>query len=154
MKPLNIARIAAMFATLTAAALVAAHPNSASAASAVSGSAVYPPTRYTPGGVPEYGLVGQGTWQVAGIVNLGEPSLRIVYDETVPGARDRALSCYYQLTGTLYELPQPGITTGLRQVGYSAHYDGVQFQLWGSNAYVDQQYANLFAAYGLPLILA
>ena len=71
-----------------------------------------------------------------------------------PGARDRALSNYYQLTGALYHVSQPGVTTGLRQVGYSAHYDGVQFQLWGSNAYIDQQYVDLFAASGLPLIAA
>ena len=27
------------------------------------------------------------TWQVAGYVNIGEPTLRIVYDQDVPGAR-------------------------------------------------------------------
>ena len=97
-------------------------------------------------------MFGNGPWQVAGIVNLGEPSMRIVYDQSVPGARDRALAVYYQMTGELYSLGQPGVTTGLSQVGYSAHYDGVQMQLWGNNPYIDEQFMAAAAAYCMPLI--
>jgi hypothetical protein len=50
--------------------------------------------------------------------------------------------------------PNWGVTTGLRHVGYSAHYDGVHFQLCGSNAYIDQQYTNLFARVRATLISA
>jgi hypothetical protein len=53
------------------------------------------PKRFTSGGVPEYGRVGGGSWQVAGIVNAGEPSIRMVYHETVPGAQALAMQTYY-----------------------------------------------------------
>jgi hypothetical protein len=149
-----IHRLAAAAAFVSLAAL-AAFPIAASAAPANPQATYYPyPTRYSESGVPEYGLVGQGVWQVAGIVNMGEPSMRIVYDDTVPGARERASGAYYQLSGQMYQLSQPGTTAGLREVGYSAHYDGVQFQVWGNNPYIDSQVTRDMAEAGLPLFRA
>jgi hypothetical protein len=149
-----IVRIAGVAAAVIAATFAATSSVAAAPAPNSASPSYYGPTSYSPAGVPQYGLVGQGVWQVAGIVNAGEPSIRIVYDQTVPGARDRAMSYYYQFTSTLYQFSQPGIVTGLRQVGYTAHYDGVQVQLWGDNPYIDQQYVDSFAAAGIPLIAA
>ena len=104
--------------------------------------------------MPEYGRVGSGSWQVAGLVNMGEPTMRIVYDQTVPGAQARAMSDVYQMQADYPYVQQPGVTTGLREVGYSAHYDGVQFQVCGDNPYIDSQVSANMAAAGLPLIAA
>src|SRR5262249_9618375 len=106
MNRFKLATTISSFALLGALAF-ATVPASADAAPAAPVSAAGYPTRYTESGVPEYGLVGQGIWQVAGIVNVGEPSVRIVYDQTVPGAHDRAMSAYYQMTSQLYQLQQP-----------------------------------------------
>ena len=77
-------------------------------------SAGVPFTRYSPDSdVPEYGLVGTGDWQVAGMVNLGEPTMRVVYDASVPGARNLAMSVVNTDAAEYSYLPQPGVRDGL-----------------------------------------
>ncbi|HEY1295754.1 MAG TPA: hypothetical protein VGJ60_21980 [Chloroflexota bacterium] len=110
------------------------------------------PTRYTESGVPEYGRVGQGSWQVAGIVNAGEPSIRVVYDQTVPGAYQTAMATMYGFQSSFSNLPQPGVTTGLREIGYTAHYDGVQIQVYSNSPVLSSAAATAFAQAGIPLI--
>jgi hypothetical protein len=70
------------------------------------------PTRYSAGGVPEYDMVGSEIWQVAGLVNFGEPTVRMVYVEPVPGrashrrsARHGHASQRRQLATTSQALP-------------------------------------------------
>jgi hypothetical protein len=108
------------------------------------------PTRISDDGVPEYGRVGRGTWQEAGIANAGEPSIRIVYDETVPGAREYANAMVNDLlsAGRSTGLREPGSRDGLNEVGYTAHYDGVQAQVYSNSPYVGQQLLDFFAQHG------
>jgi hypothetical protein len=91
------------------------------------------PTRYSPAGVPEYGRVGGEQYTVAGIVNAGEPSIRVVYDETIPGTQQIAMTTLAAIQSHYAMYPQPGITDGLREAAYTAHFDGVQVQVY-SNA--------------------
>jgi hypothetical protein len=95
----------------------------------------------------------QHIWQVAGMVNLGEPTLRVVYDTSVPGSRDRALSAVSYLQGRYSSLPQPGSTAGLTEVGYSQYIDGLQVKLYSNSPFVAGQYTQLLADAGLPLTL-
>src|SRR5689334_7332767 len=81
-------------------------------------------THWTPDGTPEYGLWGNNVdWQVAGIVNIGEPSIRVVYDTSVPGSYQQAMATVRTWQSNYSNLQQPGVTTGLREVGYTAHYN-------------------------------
>src|SRR3569833_1243431 len=75
-------------------------------------------------------------WSLAGDVNVGDPTLRIVYDTNYPGARTRALSLTSQLQGRFasYGYAQPGVISGLTEIGYSDHIAGVQIQLYGDPA--------------------
>jgi hypothetical protein len=91
------------------------------------------PGHYASNGTPEYGQYGSGNWQVAGLVNIGEPTLRIVYDQSVPGAYQAAMATVSEFQADFPTLPQPGVTTGLHEVGYSAHYDGVQVQAYSDS---------------------
>lgn len=152
---MRVIRLVAAVAAAASIAAVMALPITASAAPA-NPTPIYSsyPTRISESGVPEYGRVGQGVWQVAGLVNMGEPTMRIVYDQTVPGAQASAMSDVYQLQSSFSTVPQPGTTSGLREVGYSAHYDGVQFQVWGNNTYIDSQVSTAMAQAGMPLIAA
>jgi hypothetical protein len=113
-----------------------------------------PFTRYSQDGVPEYGAVGYGSWQEAGMVNLGEPTMRVVYDSSVPGAYALAQSIVAIDQAQYNYLPQPGVRSGLPEVGYSAHINGVQIQLYGNNPNIDQSVRNLWASNGWPLISA
>jgi hypothetical protein len=151
------ARLATTAAALASAAILAAVQLAPVANAAAAPGAIAPwtyayPTRYTPSGVPEYGLVGQGTWQVAGIVNAGEPSIRIVYDQTVPGAYQLAMQTVYQFQNSFNYLPQPGVTTGLHEIGYTAHYDGVQVQVYSDSPVMAGATSTAFAQAGVPLI--
>ena len=121
---------------------------------AATAAATAPLTSYSSDGTPQFGYVGQGQWQVAGLVNMGEPTIRIVYDQTVPGAYAAAMSDVYQLESVYPTLQQPGVTTGLREVGYSAQYNGVQVQVWGNNPSIDTGVTSSLAQAGLPLIHA
>ena len=154
---MKLARFATLSAGLAAAAILAAVQLAPAANAAPAPGAIAPwtyayPTRYTPTGVPEYGLVGQGTWQVAGIVNAGEPSIRVVYDQTVPGAYQLAMQTVYQFQNSFNYLAQPGVTTGLREVGYTAHYDGVQVQVYSNSPVMAGATSTAFAQAGVPLI--
>jgi hypothetical protein len=82
------------------------------------------PTRYSAGGVPEYGLVGGEIWHVAGLVNFGEPTVGVVYDETMPGANTSAGQLVAALQAQMRQqgTSQPGVTTGLSEAGDTAHY--------------------------------
>ena len=51
-------------------------------------------------------------------------------------------------------LPQPGITTGLREVGHTAHYDGVQIQVYSNDQYPAAAICAIFDVCGIPLIPA
>jgi len=135
--------------TLTALSPLA---NAESAPGAISPSLYAYPTHYDPEGVPEYGLFGHGQWQVAGVVNAGEPSLRVVYDQTVPGAYQSAIQTVYAMQADFPGVPQPGVTTGLREIGYTAHYDGVQIQVYSNVPQVSVAAATAFAQMGIPLI--
>jgi hypothetical protein len=42
---------------------------------------------------------------------MGDPSIRIVYDQTVPGVHDQAMTYYYQLAASMSSEIQPGVTT-------------------------------------------
>jgi hypothetical protein len=75
------------------------------------------PSHYASNGTPEYGQYGSGNWQVAGLVNIGEPTLRIVYDQSVPGAYQAATAIVSEFRAKFPNLQQPGVTTGLREVG-------------------------------------
>jgi hypothetical protein len=119
------------------AALALARPTLALAAPA------YPPAVVPAGGI----------WQIAGLVNVGEPTIRVVYDQNYPGAYDRAIATVAYLQGRYSYLPQPGQTTGLQEVGYTAHLNGIQLQLYSNSAFVAGEYVQLFADAGLPLSL-
>ncbi len=112
------------------------------------------PTRISAGGVPEYGMVGSEIWQVAGLVNFGEPTVRVVYDQTVPGAQATANQLVVSMQAQMRQqgYNQPGVTTGLSEVADTAHYNGVQLQVYGDNASVDGMLLNTFAAYGMPIM--
>ena len=62
------------------------------------------------------------------------------------------MSDVYQLESVYPTLQQPGVTTGLRAVGYSAQYNGVQVQVWGNNPAIDTGETSSLAQAGLPLI--
>jgi hypothetical protein len=157
---MKLTRIAATAAAIVAVATFAFHgvTNAEGAPKGMSaGSYPQGPTRYTASGVPEYGMVGQGVWQEAAVVNLGDPSIRIVYDQTIPGAHDQAMAYYNQLAAAIYAQSQPGVTTGLQEVAHTANFEGVQFQLYdNTNAagaqWADQQYIKIFASYGITFI--
>jgi hypothetical protein len=154
---MKLVRITATAAAVVAAATLAQGVTHAEGAPPL-GMGSYPqgPTRYTDSGVPEYGVVGQGVWQEAAIVNMGDPSIRIIYDQTVPGAHDRAMSDYYQLAAAMSSDSQPGVTTDLHEVAHTAYYDGVQLQLFDHNSagaqWADPQYIKLLATYGITFI--
>jgi hypothetical protein len=40
----------------------------------------------------------------------------------------------------------------MREVGYTAHYDGVQVQVYSNNPYIAAQTSQAFANAGVPLI--
>ena len=154
---MKFTRFAATAAALAASATVLFAQLAPVASAAPAPGAMAPwtysyPTRYTDSGVPEYGRIGQGVWQVAGIVNAGEPSIRVVYDQTVPGAYQTAMSTVYSFQSSFANLPQPGVTTGLREIGYTAHYDGVQVQVYSNNPIISSAAATAFAQAGIPLI--
>jgi hypothetical protein len=46
-----------------------------------------------------------------------EPTLRIVYDQSVPGAYQAAMATVSEFRAKFPNLQQPGVTTGLREVG-------------------------------------
>lgn len=154
---MRFARLATSAAALAASAAIVFTQLAPAASAAPAPGAVAPwtynyPTRFTESGVPEYGRVGQGTWQVAGIVNAGEPSIRVVYDQTVPGAYQTAMSTVYSFQSSFSYLPQPGVTTGLREIGYTAHYDGVQVQVYSNSPVISSAASAAFAQAGIPLI--
>jgi hypothetical protein len=150
---MRIPRVVAAVAAAASLVALVALPLGVDAASAASSSpALLPLTSYSSDGTPQFGRVGQGIWQVAGLVNMGEPTMRIVYDQTVPGAYATAMSDVYQMEAASPTLQQPGVTTGLREVGYSAQYNGVQYQVWGNNAYIDSATTSAMAQAGMPLI--
>jgi hypothetical protein len=91
------------------------------------------------------------TWQVAGLVNVGEPTLRIVYDTSYPGASGRAHAIVAYLQAKFSDLSQPGVIDGLMEVGYSEHIDGVQVQLYGDAPYVDAAYYQVLEDSGIPM---
>jgi hypothetical protein len=134
------------FAAPAAAALLLAIPAVTSAAP------LYPSAAPAASSVPRYGQVGQGVWQVASIVNVGEPSLRIVYDQTLPGAYQSAMAAVYGVQSAFPTLSQPGTTGGLREIGYSAQVNGVQVQLYGTGSFVDGAWSQALTDHGLPLI--
>jgi hypothetical protein len=157
---MKLTHITATAAAIVAVATFALHgvTNAEGAPTGMSAGG-YPqgPTRYTQSGVPEYAMVGQGVWQEAAVVNIGDPSIRIVYDQTVPGAHDQAMAYYNQLAAAMYSESQPGVTTGLQEVAHTADFDGVQFQLYDHNnsagaQWADQQYIKIFASYGITFI--
>ena len=155
MRTTVIARAAGLgLAALSLVSVAITSPGLAAAESAPSGYTV--PTRMTDDGVAEYGLVGQGQWQVAGLINFGEPTVRVVYDQTVPGAQSQAQQLVLVLQSTMRSngYSQPGSIAGLTEVGYTAHYDGVQLQVFGDNPGIDQFLINTFAAYGMPFLPA
>ena len=90
-------------------------------------------------------------WQVAGLVNIGEPTLRIVYDTSIYGSRARALQLVHSFQNEFWYLEQPGSTAGLMQVGYSDHMLGVQIQLYSDSSYIGMQVFNLFEWYGINM---
>jgi hypothetical protein len=92
-----------------------------------------------------------GGWQVAGLVNIGEPTLRVVYDTNVPGSRVRALEIVSTMRSEFWYMSQPGSIAGLMQVGYSDHYGGVQIQLYSNNPYIGMELFNLFEWYGINM---
>ena len=156
------ARPASVRLALVSVALLAA-PHLSGVANAESASAAINPDAYnlsypshvTADGTPEYGLWGNNvSWQVAGIVNIGEPSIRIVYDTSVPGAYMKALAMVNTWQSNYLYLPQPGVTTGLREVGYTAHYDGVQIQVYSNLPALSAAATTAFAQAGMPLIPA
>jgi hypothetical protein len=156
---MKLLRICTTSAALVAAATIVFHgvTNAEGAPRGMSaGSYPQGPTRYTDSGVPEYGMVGQGVWQEAAVVNMGDPSIRIVYDQTVPGAHDQAMTYYYQLAAAMSSASQPGVTTGLHEVAHTAQFDGVQFQLYDGNSpgaqWADKQYITVLAGYGITFI--
>jgi hypothetical protein len=154
---MKLPRIAAAAAAVLSLAALVVLPlgsvaNAASAPGAINPAIYAYPTHYTSDGTPEYGLYGAGTWQVAGIVNAGEPSFRVVYDQSVPGAYQSAMATVYQFQAAFPTLPQPGVTTGLREVGYTAHYDGVQIQVYSNLPSVSVTASTAFAQAGIPLI--
>ncbi len=112
------------------------------------------PTRYSAGGVPEYGTVGSEVWQVAGLVNFGEPTVRVVYDETVPGAKAAAAQFVTAMQAEMRQqgYNQPGVTTGLSEVGDTAHYNGVQLQVYSDTPSMDRMVLAIFAGYGMPIM--
>jgi hypothetical protein len=112
------------------------------------------PTRYSAGGVPEYGMVGGEIWQVAGLVNFGEPTVRVVYDETVPGAKAAADQLVASMQAQMRQLGynQPGVTTGLAEIADTAHYNGVQLQVYSDTPTPDRVVLNTFAGYGMPIL--
>jgi hypothetical protein len=149
---LATAGVALASATMLVVVQLAPVANAAAAPGAIAPSTYTYPTRYTDTGVPEYGLVGQGTWQVAGIVNAGEPSIRVVYDQTVPGAYQTAMQTVYQFQNSFNYVAQPGVTTGMREIGYTAHYDGVQVQVYSNSPTIAGAVSTAFAQAGVPLI--
>ena len=110
------------------------------------------PNHYASNGTPEYGVYGSGDWQVAGIVNAGEPSFRIVYDKSVPTAYQTAMATVSELQADFPSLQQPGVTTGLKEVGYSAHYDGVQVQAYSESPALPGTAAASLAKAGISLL--
>ncbi|MBV9359362.1 MAG: hypothetical protein JO023_27950 [Chloroflexi bacterium] len=112
------------------------------------------PTRFSPGGVPEYGMVGGEVWQVAGLVNFGEPTVRVVYDQTVPGAQAAADQLVTAMQAQMRQqgYNQPGVTTGLSEVGDTAHYNGVQLQVYSDTPGIDRMVLTTFAGYGMPIM--
>jgi len=155
---MKLARLATVSTVLASAAVLAVVQLAPVANAAAAPGAIAPwtyvyATRYTESGVPEYGLVGQGSWQVAGIVNAGEPSIRVVYDQTVTGAYQLAMQTVYQFQNSFYYLAQPGVTTGLHELGYTAHYDGVQVQVYSNSPVMAEAASTAFAQAGIPLIL-
>lgn len=89
-------------------------------------------------------------WKVAGIVNIGEPSIRVVYDTSVGGSATRASDVVNLLKNQYRALPQPGVIQGLKEVAYSAHVEGVQIQLWGT-PYLDDSYYRALQKAGIPM---
>ena len=49
-------------------------------------------------------------------------------------------------------LPQPGVTTGLHEVGYSAHYDGVQVQVYSESSVLTDTISAALKNAGIPLL--
>jgi hypothetical protein len=155
--PVKIPRIAAAAAAVLSLAALVVLPlgsvaNAASAPGAINPAIYAYPTHYTTDGTPEYGTYGSGNWQVAGLVNIGEPTLRVVYDASVPGAYQQAMATVYEFQAQAPSLPQPGVTTGLREVGYTAHYNGVQIQVYSNLPSVSVTASTAFAQAGIPLI--
>ena len=93
-------RVASMGLALVSLALLATShlsgvANAEAAAATVNpiGATSLSSTHWTADGTPEYGLWGSNVdWQVAGIVNIGEPSIRVVYDTSVPGSYQQAMT--------------------------------------------------------------
>jgi hypothetical protein len=156
----KFARVASMRLALVSFTLLAASHLTPAANAEAAGGAFNPgpynvsaPSHWTDGGVPEYGAWGTNVdWQVAGIVNIGEPSIRIVYDTSVPGSYSRAMQAVRSWQSNYSNLQQPGVTTGLREVGYTAHYDGVQVQVYSNLPSVSAAASTAFAQAGTPLI--
>jgi hypothetical protein len=122
-----------------------------SAAVGLSGGSTYPyPNHISESGVPEFGPWGTGDWHEAGLINWGEPTVRVVYDASVPGSYATAMGYINRWTAQerTAGFPQPGTRDGLREVGYTAHYSGVQVQVYGNNPSIDQGLLNTFAAEG------
>jgi hypothetical protein len=160
MTTFKFARGASVGLALVSLALLAAShlggvANAESAAATVNpiGATSLSPTHCTDGGVPEYGAWGTNVdWQVAGIVNIGEPSIRVVYDTSVPGSYQQALATVRAWQSNYSNLQQPGVTSDLKEVGYTAHYNGVQVQVFSNRPSVSVAAATAFAQAGTPLI--
>jgi hypothetical protein len=156
----RFARVANVGLALVSVALLAAShlsgvANAEPAAATVNpiGATSLSPIHYAPDGTPEYGVWGTDVdWQVAGIVNIGEPSIRVVYDTSVPGSYQQALATVRAWQSNYSDLQQPGVTTGLREVGYTAHYNGVQVQVFSNLPSVSAAASTAFAQAGTPLI--
>jgi hypothetical protein len=140
-------------ATAVCVAFVSLSTSYAAPGPGVPNPAVYSqyPTRYSPSGVPEYGRVGGENYAVAGIINAGEPSIRVVYDDAIPGAHESAMSTLVALQASFAGFPQPGVIDGLHEVAYTAHYDGVQAQVYSAVG-VSPAVSQAFNTNGLPLL--
>jgi hypothetical protein len=91
------------------------------------------------------------SWQVAGVVSLGEPQLRIVYDANTPGARLTALRMVRQMQADLWYYGQPGSTFGKLEAAYSDHLSGIQLQVYTNDRYSALASHDVFEAYGINM---
>jgi hypothetical protein len=116
-----------------------------------------PPTPTAPSQVPATAVRGGADWQVAGYVNIGEPTIRVAYDPMFPDGRAivRASRIISILQSRVPQLRQPGRIDGLPEVAYSARIGGVQLQLYsdtGTMAAAHDVFAtHLFRDAGLPI---